>query len=104
VPSKFQALLELVSESPRRIGFWGCTISSKRLAQVFEAGTHQIELSELKCEVKKSAVKAIATRFADTAGTTKKKLLIQRCSLTVKVVELLFSSLAGSNISELSLI
>lgn len=82
-----------MSESPnlRRIGFWGCTISSKRLAQVFEAahGTHQIELAELRCEVKKSAVKALATRFADTNGTIKKKLLIQRCSISVKVVELL---------------
>lgn len=127
IPSKFQALSELITKEEHlelnitTVGLWGCNIGSGKLAELCsnalaKAGVRRLEISEVKKEIKKKAVLAIADLFHKKkssskggAGVNKKgkgvkySLMIQRCNISHKNITLLLKSLQGSSLSELSL-
>lgn len=71
VPSKYQALLELLSElqNVKTLGFWNCNMSNSKLAEVLtivrDGGSIvALELCEMQKELSKKALEAIAGLFS----------------------------------------
>lgn len=129
IPSKYQALSDLLLREEHlelnitTVGLWGCNIGSAKLTELCttafaKGGIKRIELCELKKEIKKKAVLALAELFqvkkkdlkSPERGVAKKgkglkySLMIQRCNISHKNITLLLKKLSGSSIAELSLI